>query len=162
MHRTARRLLPLALVAGVACDKGLAPIPSCATGICGTVTFMGAEPPNTDGVFIVAYRTFPQTTADLNSFVPFPPKPLPRPFAGSYFYAIEAPNGRYEWVLAVWKRVGPPIADNLAEAGFYRDQTDPTQPRIVVVTGTGPDSIDFVIDFDHMHPVCTYIPPCPP
>ena len=74
------------------------------------------------------------------------------------------PNGRYEWVVAVWKRVGLLVADNLAEAGFYRDKADPTntQPGIVVVNGTGTDAIDFVIDFDNMHPVCTYIPPCPP
>ncbi len=171
MHRTARRLLPLALVAGVACDKGLAPMPqptSCppdVVGICGTVTFAGAEPANTDGVFIIAYHTFPQTTADFYSFVPSPPlQSLPRPFTGSYFYTIRVPNGRYEWVVAVWKRVGLLVADNLAEAGFYRDKADPTntQPGIVVVNGTGTDAIDFVIDFDNMHPVCTYIPPCPP
>ena len=168
MHRTARRLLPLALVAGVACDKGLAPIPSCGlgfVGICGTVTFAGAEPPNTDGVFIIAYRTFPQTTAELYSFVPSPPlQSLPRPFTGSYFYTIRVPNGRYAWVVAVWKPVGLLVADNLEEAGFYRDKAEPTNtnPGIVVVTGTGTDAIDFVIDFDNMHPVCTYIPPCPP
>jgi len=171
MHRTAHRLLPLALVAGVACDKGLAPMPqptSCppdVVGICGTVTFAGAEPANTDGVFIIAYHTFPQTTADFYSFVPSPPlQSLPRPFTGSYFYTIRVPNGRYEWVVAVWKRVGLLVADNLAEAGFYRDKADPTntQPGIVVVNGTGTDAIDFVIDFDNMHPVCTYIPPCPP
>jgi len=171
MHRTARRLLPLALVAGVACDKGLAPMPqptSCppdVVGICGTVTFAGAEPANTDGVFIIGYHTFPQTTADFYSFVPSPPlQSLPRPFTGSYFYTIRVPNGRYEWVVAVWKRVGLLVADNLAEAGFYRDKADPTntQPGIVVVNGTGTDAIDFVIDFDNMHPVCTYIPPCPP
>ena len=171
MHRTAHRLLPLALVAGVACDKGLAPMPqptSCppdVVGICGTVTFAGAEPANTDGVFIIAYHTFPHTPADLYSFVPSPPlQSLPRPFTGSYFYTIRVPNGRYEWVVAVWKRVGLLVADNLAEAGFYRDKADPTntQPGIVVVNGTGTDAIDFVIDFDNMHPVCTYIPPCPP
>ena len=171
MHRTAHRLLPLALVAGVACDKGLAPMPqptSCppdVVGICGTVTFAGAEPANTDGVFIIAYHTFPQTTADFYSFVPSPPlQSLPRPFTGSYFYTIRVPNGRYEWVVAVWKRVGLLVADNLAEAGFYRDKADPTntQPGIVVVNGTGTDAIDFVIDFDNMHPVCFYIPPCPP
>jgi len=171
MHRTAHRLLPLALVAGVACDKGLAPMPqptSCppdVVGICGTVTFAGAEPANTDGVFIIAYHTFPQTTADFYSFVPSPPlQSLPRPFTGSYFYTIRVPNGRYEWVVAVWKRVGLLVADNRAEAGFCRDKADPTnaQPGIVVVNGTGTDAIDFVIDFDNMHPVCTYIPPCPP
>jgi len=162
MHRTAHRLLPLALVAGVACDKGLAPMPqptSCppdVVGICGTVTFAGAEPANTDGVFIIAYHTFPQTTADFYSFVPSPPlQSLPRPFTGSYFYTIRVPNGRYEWVVAVWKRVGPLVADNLEEAGFYRDKADPNTPGIVVVNGTGTDAIDFVIDFDNMHPVCT-------
>jgi len=162
MHRTARRLLPLALVAGVACDKGLAPIPGL-VGIRGTVTFAGAEPPNTDGVFIIAYHTFLHTTADLYSFVPSPPlQSLPRPFTGSYSYTIGVPNGRYEWVVAVWKRVGLLIPDNLEEAGFYRDQAVPTEPGIVVVNGTVTDAIDFVIDFDNMHPVCTYIPPCPP
>jgi hypothetical protein len=168
MQRTVRRLLPLALAAGIACDQGLSPIPQptgCPTGfvgICGTVRFLGAEPPGTEGVFIVAYPTFPQSRTDLYSFVPFPPQSVPRPFTGSYFYTIAAPTGRYEWVVAVWKQQGPLVEENLREAGFYRDQADASNPGIVVVNGTGTDAIDFVIDFDDMHPVCTYLPPCPP
>jgi len=161
MRARPSHLVPLALVAVLRCDQGLQPMP-LATSISGTVTFAGAEPANTDGVFVIAYRTFPQTTADFYNFVPPPPlQSLPRPFTASYLYTIKVPSGRYEWVVAVWKRVGQPVPDNLAEAGFYHDQADPMKRGIVVVNGPV-DGIDFVIDFDNMHPVCTYIPPCPP
>jgi hypothetical protein len=70
-------------------------------------------------------------------------------------------------VVAVWKKVGafaPGFgnADSLLkEAGFYRDQTDLTAPGVVVVSDSSTDSVNFVIDFGNMHPICTYFPPCP-
>lgn len=161
----------IALVGVVACNEGLQPTPLCPksfVGICGTVTFQGTEPDSTEGVLIVAYSTFPQSRNDLLTFQPFPPPPsLPRPFTGSQVYTLPL-NGRYEWVVAVWKKVGAfapgfSNADSLLkEAGFYRDKADPTAPGVVVVSGTATDSIDFVIDFSNMHPICTYFPPCPP
>jgi hypothetical protein len=136
-------------------------------GVCGTVTFRGTEPDSTDGVFIVAYPTFPQSRNDLLTFTPFPPPgSLLRPFTGAQFYTLKIPNGRYEWVVAVWKKTGTfaPNFSNadslLREAGFFRDHGDTTThgSGVVVVHGTGTDSIDFVIDFGNMHAISYYFP----
>jgi len=160
-----------ALVGLAACNEGLQPTPLCAPsvpGICGRVTFQGTEPDSTEGVLIVAYPTFPHSRNDLLTFQPFPPPPsLDRPFRGSQFYALPLGNGRYEWVVAVWKKVGAfapgfSNADSLLqEAGFYRDTADPMAPGVVVVHDSSTDSVNFVIDFSNMHPICTYFPPCP-
>jgi len=136
-------------------------------GVCGTVTFRGTEPDSTDGVFIVGYPTFPQSRNDLLAFTPFPPPAsLQRPFTGAQFYTLRIPNGRYEWVVAVWKKTGTfaPNFSNadslLKEAGFYRDHADTTThgSGVVVVNSTGTDAIDFVIDFDEMHAISYYFP----
>jgi len=136
-------------------------------GVCGTVTFRGTEPDSTDGVFIVGYPTFPQSRNDLLAFTPFPPpSSLQRPFTGAQFYTLRIPNGRYEWVVAVWKKTGTfaPNFSNadslLKEAGFYRDHADTTTHGSggVVVNSTGTDAIDFVIDFDEMHSISYYFP----
>ena len=136
-------------------------------GVCGTVTFRGTEPDSTDGVFIVGYPTFPQSRNDLLAFTPFPPpSSLQRPFTGAQFYTLRIPNGRYEWVVAVWKKTGTfaPNFSNadslLKEAGFYRDHADTTThgSGVVVVNSTGTDAIDFVIDFGEMHAISYYFP----
>jgi len=99
------------LAAALACNGGLEPAPVCGkdfVGICGTVTFQGQEPESTQGVFIVAYPTFPQSRTDLlNNFLPRPPlQSLLRPFTSQQSYAVQLPSGRYEWVLAVWLKQG--------------------------------------------------------
>ncbi len=163
----------IVLAAALACNQGLEPAPvptSCPAGfvgVCGTVTFRGTEPDSTDGVFIVGYPTFPQSRNDLLAFTPFPPpSSLQRPFTGAQFYTLRIPNGRYEWVVAVWKKTGTfaPNFSNadslLKEAGFYRDHADTTThgSGVVVVNSTGTDAIDFVIDFDEMHAISYYFP----
>ncbi len=164
-------------VALLACNEGLAPTrapttcPAGVTGICGTVTFRVPLPDSlkasTDAVFIVAYRNFPNAPESLFNFLPLPPPKVPTT-SPSYFYTLPLPNDRYQWIVAVWKRVGTLTAQSadslLREIGFYRDAGDTTThgSGIVVVNGTGTDSINFVIDFGTMHRICTYFPPCPP
>lgn len=154
------------------CNEGLAPrqtpttCPSGFVGICGTVTFRGTVPDSTAAVFVVAYVKFPTTQDDLFLFQPFPsPPPLPLDSVTTsrkQFYLLPLPSGSYAWVLAAWLKVGilgPTNADSLLrEAGYYRDPSDPTKPGTVVVSGTGTDSIDFVVDFTNMHPVSYYFP----
>jgi hypothetical protein len=156
----------------LACNGGLQPTPaptSCPTGfvgICGTVTFRGAIPDSTAGVYIVAYAHFPQQVSDLLTFIPFPPSPLPLPGDSTTFYTVPLPNGRYEWIVAAWRKQGTfnpsgSNADSLfREAGFYHDGTDTTThgSGIVVVNGTGTDLIDIVVDFDNMHRISDYFP----
>jgi hypothetical protein len=159
-----------AALAAPACDGGLAPVaaptacPPGFTGICGTITIRGAVPESTDVVYLVAYRTFPTSTTQLFSFVPSVPPTLP--LGGTEaFYTLPVPAGRYEWVLAVWKKVGtlsPGNADSLLmEAGFYRDPADTTRPGVVVVSGAA-DSIDFVVDFDNRHSISYWFPAAAP
>lgn len=156
--------LLLALVAALACDGGLEPEPLCGAnfvGACGTIQFTGAESPETDAVYVVAYETFPQTCDDLFDFRPFPAPPLSRPYAGAIPYSVSLSPGRYEWVLAVWKKQGSltlTVADTalLREAGHYRDPTNPGQPGSVTVSGGGTGGIDFTVDFANLHPVSDY------
>ncbi|MGH7568385.1 MAG: hypothetical protein ACREL9_05330 [Gemmatimonadales bacterium] len=167
MRRPSRRA-GAALVAGLAlaCNDGLQPVPdptACPAsflGICGTVQFQGAIPDSTDYVLLVAYEHFPQRREDLFTFLPLIPPRLP--LGGSTaFYRLRLPAGRYEWVLAVWKKQGtlsPQNADSLLrEAGYYREPLNPSTPGVVLVAGPT-DSIDFVVDFANMHPVSFYFP----
>ena len=160
-------------VAAAACNEGLRPTPTCPpdfVGICGVVTFRVPLPDSlkdsTDAVFIVAYKNFPTAPESLFNFLPLPPLTIPT--AGpAAVYAFAVPRGRYEWVLAVWKKKGTLSAQSadslLREVGFYRDDGDTTThgSGIVTVAGGPADSIDFVIDFSNMHRICTYFPPCP-
>jgi len=159
---------PAALL--IACNGGLGPVPaptSCPrnfTGICGTVKIRGATPESTDVVYVVAYRTFPQGRGDLFSYTPLVPPTISLADT-TYFYTLPVPNGRYDWVLAVWKKLGNLTIANadslLREAGYYR-RSDADTSRfgagIVVVNSIGTDSIDFVVDFSNMHPVSFYFP----
>ena len=172
-NRLRHTALPVCLGLTLTCNDGLQPLaaptacPRDLVGICGTVTFRGAVPESTDAVFIVAYPQFPRSRNDLFSFQPaLPLQPLP--LAGppgpppSTFYTVTLPNGRYEWVLAVWKKLGTITVANadslLREAGSYRDRADTTRFGVVVVNGTGTDSINIVVDFRNMHPVSFYFP----
>ena len=160
------------LTAVLACDGGLEPAPQPTTcpasfqGLCGTVVFRGALPESTDVVYVVAYATVPRSQADLFTFQPaIPPQlDLPDSTADSLrFYTLPLPGGRYEWVLAVWKKQGSLTFANadslLREAGYYRNPADTAQRGAVNVYGQGTDSIDFVVDFTNLHPVSYYFPP---
>src|SRR5688572_6715175 len=106
------RICLAALVAAAlsaACDGGLEPEPICApglVGVCGTLRFRGAIPPNTDNVFIAAYATMPANCNDLiANRQPFIPSPIP--YTDSVApYSVALLPGQYAWVLAVWKKVG--------------------------------------------------------
>jgi len=154
------------------CEDGLTPrptpggCPAAFVGICGTVTFRGALPESTDVVYVAAYATFPTSQAELFSFQPLPPPTLLLDSASRatpQLYRLPLPSGTYHWVLAAWKKQGPLSPANadslLREAGYYRNPADTTQPGVVTVSGTGTDSIDFVVDFTNMHPVSFYFPP---
>ena len=169
LPRARAAVLVLALLA---CNDGLQPVPAPTTcpqnftGICGHVTFQGAVPDSTKEVVVVAYAKLPQSRDDLFNFQPNVVLVQALPLdTTSAFYTVPLPSGRYEWVLAVWVRqdFSAATADStLKEAGYYRNPADTTLPGVVNVYTQGTDSIDFVIDFDHLHPPCRYYsPPCP-
>src|SRR3989454_145593 len=123
--------LVLAAAATAACHEGLQPTPTCPpgfVGICGLVTVLVPLPDSlkdtTEAVFIVAYKSFPTAPESLFNFLPLPPPTVPTS-PSTYPYSLKVPNGRYEWVLAVWKRKGTlttQSADSLLrEVGFYKD-----------------------------------------
>ena len=155
----------------LACDQGLAPVPESGgcpagfVGACGTIVFRGAVPESTQVVYVVAYANFPENQTDLLTFSPLAPPTVDLPGSPSdtiTTYRLPLPAGRYEWVLAVWKKIGVLTLENadslLREAGFYRDSLNPAAPGTVDIAGPT-DSIDFVVDFDNMHPVSFYFPP---
>ena len=163
------RLLVLALLLG--CNDGLQPTTICApdfVGVCGHVTFRGTVPDSTLALYIVAYSTFPQSRADLFNFLPFPPQQLALPAGpGDTVEAYSAPllNGQYQWILAVWAKVGLVITDtanadaHLMAAGYYRDPADTTKPGAITVHSAGTGGVDFVVDFNNMHSVSYFFPP---
>ena len=169
LPRARAAVLVLALLA---CNDGLQPVPAPTTcpqnftGICGHLTFQGTVPDSTQAVYVVAYHTFPRSRDSLFTFQPslILLQKLPLDSATA-FYAVPLSSGRYEWVVAVWVKQGftlPNADSTLREAGSYRDPADTTLPGVVNVYTQGTDSIDFVIDFDHLHPPCRYYsPPCP-
>jgi hypothetical protein len=166
---TRARAVVLSLLIVAACDAGLQPTaaptacPPGFVGVCGTVRLQGAIPESTDVVYVVAYATFPQSRADLFTFQPAAPATPPTLPLGdtTATYILPLPPGRYEWIVAVWKKVGiltPTSADSLLmESGYYRDPADTTLPGAVVVSGAV-DSVDFVVDFDNRHPVAYWFP----
>lgn len=154
----------LAIVAG--CSGGLEPEPICAptlVGACGTLRFRGTIPDSTDNVFIAAYATFPQTCDDLiNDRRPFIPSSVP--YTDSVApYSVELSPGGYEWVLAVWKKVGnltlsPADTALLRVAGYYRAVADTTLPgAITVPSGASAGDIDFVVDFENLRPATDFV-----
>jgi hypothetical protein len=154
------------LAAATACDAGLEPEPICARGLigaCGTIRFSGTVPANTDNVFVAAYASFPQTCNDL-IFNRQPFIPTSVPYTDSVVrYSIPLPAGHYDWVLAVWKKVGNltlTAADTalLRVAGYYRDPADSTKPGAVTVpSGGAADRVDFRVNFDSLRPATDFV-----
>ena len=160
------RTLGFLLVVVAACGGGLEPEPICAptlVGVCGTLRFRGTIPDSTDNVFIATYVTFPQTCNDLiNNRRPFIPSSVPYTDSAAA-YSVELTPGTYQWVLAVWKKVGtlalsPADTALLRVAGYYRNPTDTTQPGVVTVpSGAAAGDIDFVVNFDSLRPATDFV-----
>lgn len=166
MSLRAAAALVTVLAAALACDAGLEPEPICArglVGVCGTIRFSGTVPDSTDNVFVAAYGSFPQSCNDLIfNRQPFIPSSVP--YADSVtLYSIPLLANDYEWVLAVWKKVGTLTLTGqdttlLRVAGYYRNPADTTQPGIVAVPdGGAADSIDFRVDFDNLRPATDFV-----
>ena len=166
MSLRAAAALVTALAAALACDGGLEPEPICArglVGVCGTIRFSGTLPDSTDNVFVAAYTSFPQTCSQLIlNRQPFIPSSVPYTDSVS-LYSVTLLADQYEWVLAVWKKVGnltltPQDTVLLRVAGYYRDPADTTQPGAVTVPlGGAADSVDFKVDFDNMRPATDFV-----
>jgi len=153
------------VAATLACNGGLQPTPA-SPGISGIVTYRGAVPDSTQAVYVVAYHSFPHSRDSLFTFQPPVQSLQPLPLGGAAApYNIPVESGRYEWVVAVWVKQGFTLANadsTLRETGYYRDPADTSRPGVVTVLAQPAESIDFVIDFEHMHPPCRYYtPPCP-
>ena len=160
-----RKILVLvALVA--ACGGGLEPEPVCArtlVGLCGTVRFRGTIPDSTDNVFIAAYVTLPQTCTDLiNNRRPIIPGSVPYTDSTAA-YSVPLPSGTYQWLIAVWKKIGtltltPSDTALLRVAGYYRSPTDSTQRGTVTVpSGAATADVDFVVNFDSLRPATDFV-----
>ena len=156
----------LAAAMDSACGAGLQPEPICAptlVGLCGTLRFRGAVPPNTENVFVAAYLAFPQTCTDLiDNRKPLIPGSVP--FTDSVTqYSVALSPGAYHWVVAVWKKPGmltltPADTQYLRVAGYYRDRGDTTQPGVVTVpSGAAAGDIDFVVNFDSLRPATDFV-----
>ena len=151
----------LVAIGPLACDGGLQPEARCPSGICGTITIRGAEPESTEFVLVIAYRTFPQTCDDIPNFLP-PQPPLISLGGPTATYTLPLSDGRYEWIVAVWKKIGNltgTTADTalLREAGYYREPADTSQAGAVTLAGAGIDGIDFVVDLGDLHPITDYL-----
>jgi hypothetical protein len=160
--------LAILVLAGAmgACDAGLEPEPICAptlVGVCGTLRFRGAIPDSTDNVFIAAYTTFPQTCNELiANRQPFIPGSVSYTDTAAA-YSVPLPPGSYQWVLAVWKKVGaltlsPADTALLRVAGYYRNAVDTTTAGIVTVpAGGAAGDVNFDVDFDNLRPATEFV-----
>lgn len=151
----------IAAIAVLACDGGLRPVARCPSGVCGTITIRGAQPESTHVVLVIAYHTFPQTCDDIPAFLP-PDPPLISLGGPTATYTLPLTDGRYEWIVAVWKKIGmltgtPADTALLREAGYYRAPADTSQPGAVTIAGTGVAEVDFVVDLDDLHPITDYV-----
>jgi hypothetical protein len=160
------RKLGFLIAVVAACGGGLEPEPICApglVGICGTLRFRGTIPDSTDNVFIAAYATFPHTCNDLiSNRRPFIPSSVPYTDSVAA-YSVELSPGTYEWVVAVWKKIGaltlsPADTALLRVAGYYRHPRDSTLPGIVTVpNGASAGDIDFVVNFDSLRSATDFV-----
>jgi hypothetical protein len=157
-------LAATALVA--ACGGGLQPEPICAStlvGACGTLRFRGPIPDSTDNVFIAAYANFPQTCTDLiNNRRPLIPGSVP--YTDSIVdYSVPLDPGTYNWLVAVWKKVGqltlsPADTALLRVAGYYRDPIDTNLAGIFTVpSSASAGGLDFTADFDNLRPATDFV-----
>ena len=161
-----RLLFLLVLLAAPACDAGLAPEPICArtlVGVCGTLRFRGTVPDSTDNVFIAAYVSFPTTCQELiDNRRPFLPGSVPYTDSVAA-YSVPLDPGPYQWVLAVWKKIGtltlsPADTALLRVAGYYRDALDTTLAGVIAVpSGGSVGDVDFIVDFDHLRPATDFV-----
>jgi len=159
-------VLVAVVAAAMACDAGLEPEPICARGligVCGTIRFSGTIPDSTDNVFVATYASLPQTCNDLIfNRQPFIPSSVPYTDSVA-LYSVPVPADRYEWVLAVWKKVGnlTLTAEDttlLRVAGYYRDPADSTQPGVVTVpSGGATGDVDFRVNFDSLRPATDFV-----
>ena len=125
--------------------------------------FHGTILDSTDSVFIAAYLNVPQTCTELiNNRRPVIPGSVPyRDSAAAYSVALSP--GTYQWVLAVWKKIGtltlsPSDTALLRVAGYYRSPTDSTQRGVVTVpSGPAVRDIDFVVNFDSLRPATDFV-----
>jgi len=159
-------VLVAVVAAALACDAGLEPEPICArglVGVCGAIRFSGTVPDSTDNVFVATYANFPQTCNDLIfNRQPFIPGSVP--YTDSLvLYSVAVPADRYEWVLAVWKKIGtltltPQDTTLLRVAGYYRDPADSTLPGAVTVPSGGATAdVDFRVNFDSLRPATDFV-----
>lgn len=159
-------VLVAVLATALACDAGLEPEPICARGligVCGTIRFSGTIPDSTDNVFVAAYATMPVTCNDLIfGRQPFIPSSVP--YTDSVTpYSVPLPANNYEWVLAVWKKVGTLTLSAqdtaiLRVAGYYRDPVDSTRRGPVTVpTGAAVADVDFRVNFDSLLPATDFV-----
>ena len=155
-----------AALVGGACSGGLQPEPICAStlvGACGTLRFQGAIPDSTDNVFIAAYANFPQNCNDLiNNRRPVIPGSVPYTDSVAA-YSVPLDPGSYQWLVAVWKKVGTltlSTADTalLRVAGYYRNPADTTQAGVFTVpAGAAAGGLDFTVDFDNLRPATDFV-----
>lgn len=159
-------VLVAVLAVALACDAGLEPEPICARGLigaCGTIRFSGTVPDSTDNVFVAAYASFPQTCNDLIfNRQPFIPSSVPYTDSVT-LYSMSLPPDQYEWVLAIWKKVGQLTLSAqdtvlLRVAGYYRNPVDSTQPGTITIPNGGvAASVDFKVNFDSLRPATDFV-----
>ncbi len=149
-----------------ACYKGHGLDPefqeSALTGISGRVTFTGAWPDSTRGVYVAAVKTFPAGMHDPDSLLTYAfnafaagnlvfSDTIPRNTVQYDFRMLLTP-GIWDWVLVVWF---PDIENyffGIKEIGAYYFGADPADPAPVqIIPGALTENIDIAADFAHVN-----------
>lgn len=120
--------------------------------ICGTITYNGTWPANTEIMGIGAFRTPPDPN-NIFSLLNVSSAKIGIPiFVKTYHYCLPVSAGTYRYIGLFWKAKGTPFTD-IHYLGFYTDPDSTEVPGIVTVQkGETKNGVDIFVDFNRFRP----------
>ena len=120
--------------------------------ICGTITYSGSWPANTEIMGIGAFK-IPPDPNNIFSLLNVSSAKIGIPiFVKSYHYCLPVSAGTYRYVGLFWKAKGTPFTD-IHYLGYYADPDSANVPGTVTVKkGETKDGVDIFVDFSTFQP----------
>jgi len=120
--------------------------------ICGTITYTGPWPSNTEIMGIGAFRTPPDPN-NIFSLLNVSSAKIGIPiFVSHYHYCLPVSAGTYRYIGLFWKAKGTPFTD-IHYLGYYADPDSLGAPGAVTVQkGETKDHVDIFVDFNTFQP----------
>ncbi|NOY77699.1 MAG: hypothetical protein GXO76_07515 [Calditrichaeota bacterium] len=120
--------------------------------ICGTITYSGTWPKDTEIMGIGAFKIPPDPT-NVFSLLNVSSAKIGIPiFVSTYRYCLPVSAGTYKYVGLFWKAKGTPFTD-IRYLGFYADPDSASKPgEVSVVKGETRTGVDIHVDFSTFRP----------